>query len=272
MEEVWKKLEKFNLYEVSNLGRIKHIPSQRFIGSYDHKKRLLRVSLVKNKKQYGIALHTLVWEAFGDTNNIGRFLIHKDKDPMNCCIDNLEKTDSVASHIIGRKPKIVKVKKEKIVKEKVIKEKVIKEKIAKPKVYTESVKAINRDVFNRNFNNGHYINNNKLTYEIILSIGLGKPTEKLKIMLYNICFGLHQKLQKDYPMEYRFDILTDSYIYVLKKYNKYDYKKYDNAIAYFTEVSKRALAHSFNTERFKTNNYQTFGKNRFISIDKTFGY
>lgn len=268
MEEVWKKLENFNLYEVSNLGRIKHIPSQRFIGSYDHKKRLLRVSLVKNKKQYGIALHTLVWEAFGDTNNIGRFLIHKDKDPMNCCIDNLEKTDSVAYKKIGVKPKVKKVKKEKV-----IKEKIIKEKITKPKVYKESVKAINREVFERKFNQkGHYIDNQKLTYQVILSKGLGKPTEKLKMMLYNICFGLHQKLQKDYPMEYRYDILTDTYIHLLNKYNRYNEKAYDNCIAYFSELAKRGLAHFFNAERFKTNNYQSFGKNKFISIDKTFSY
>lgn len=259
MEEVWKKIDNYD-YEVSNTGKVRMIGSCDVIRGYASKNEdRIRVILIDEnlKIRKNFTIHTLVWNYFGDPEIKGKFVIHKDKDMYNCHINNLKKVNSVAYHKIGIKPKDEKVKKEKIV---------------KVKVYKEKVKAINRDVFNRKYNKGHYINNNKLTYEIILSIGLGKPTEKLKMMLYNICFGLHQKLQKDYTMEYRFDILTESYICVLKKYNKYDYKKYDNAIAYFTEVSKRALAHSFNTERFKTVNYTYFGKNRFISLDKTFGY
>lgn len=271
MEEIWKKIDNFN-YEVSNTGKVRMIGSCDVIRGYASKNEdRIRVILIdenlKIKKNFTI--HTLVWNYFGDPEIKGKFVIHKDKDMYNCHINNLKKVNSVAYHKIGIKPKDEKVKKEKKIKEK----KVIKEKIAKPKVYNEKVKAINREVFERNFNNkGHYINNQKLIYQVILSKGLGKPTEELKKMLWSICFGVHLKLQKTYPMEYRYDILTDTYIHLLTKYNRFNEKAYDNCLAYFSELAKRGLAHFFNAERFKTYNYQSFGRNRFIYINQTFGH
>lgn len=111
----------------------------------------------------------------------------------------------------------------------------------------------------------NYLNNRDFLKEIIISKGKGKGTSNYTKMIILIVDGLHFKLQKSYSLEYRNDVYNDMYISLHSLFKKFDYKKYDNALAYFTEVAKRSAAASFNENLYKTKNYFN-NKNSFISL------
>ena len=201
-------------------------------------------------------LHNLIYENFFCEIQKDMNIKHIDENLENCHYSNLKLVKKVNSKYIPV------VKKGKVGRPKKLKDE-------KPKL--EKVKPINLDVFNIQYKDGKYIENNKLVYEIILSKGLGKPTENLKIMYWNLAKGLHNKLCKDYPMTYRNDILTDVFLHLIRRYRTFDEKKYTDAVSFQTEVAKRAFAEFYNRERFKTVNYMSRGKNRFISLSSIYG-
>ena len=107
MQEVWKDIEGYEgLYQVSNLGRVKsldrYIPHNRYGVQFRKGKLLvptkrkktekyLAVCLTKNKRTKTHAVHTLVAVAFLGYSE-GMEVNHKDENPTNNCVDNLEWT------------------------------------------------------------------------------------------------------------------------------------------------------------------------------------
>ena len=96
----------------------------------------------------------------------------------------------------------------------------------------------------------NYIINNELTYEIILSKGKGSPTEKLKIMLYDMCLNINKKFYY-YNDDMRYDIMMNSYINVMGSYYSFDEIKFKNSFAYITEIIKRSHTNNFHKEKNK---------------------
>lgn len=90
--EIWKDIKDFDRYQVSNYGNVK---------SFKHKKdgKLLKlikqknylyVALSKNCKESRRLVHRLVAEAFiPNPDNLSE-VNHKDENPMNNCVENLE--------------------------------------------------------------------------------------------------------------------------------------------------------------------------------------
>ena len=102
--EIWKKIDGFENYEVSNLGRVKSL--QRWSGTkfykreqimklYQNKKNgYIYVSLSKDNKAKNIRVHILVAKEFlGNPNHYSQ-INHKDGNKENNCADNLEWCDS----------------------------------------------------------------------------------------------------------------------------------------------------------------------------------
>lgn len=102
MEEVWKSIDGFeNLYEVSNMGRVKAL--DRYVmnnGGLQHKaERILRqniqkgrhcmVVLCKDGKTYPKLVHRLVAIAFIPNPDKKPVVDHIDTNPMNNKVDNL---------------------------------------------------------------------------------------------------------------------------------------------------------------------------------------
>lgn len=102
--EVWKDIEGFEgLYQVSNLGRIKSLPRtvRAPRGCFRQvRERILKyqvtgagyalVHLCKPNVQQMVLVHRLVAQAF-IPNPLGLKLVnHKDENPLNCSVDNLE--------------------------------------------------------------------------------------------------------------------------------------------------------------------------------------
>lgn len=105
MEEIWKDIPNFEgLYQVSNLGNVRVL--DRYVNSairnndkvkrkgkilkQYNKRGYLQVSLIKNYKRYYFTVHRLVAMAFlPNPDNLPQ-INHKDENPLNNNLSNLE--------------------------------------------------------------------------------------------------------------------------------------------------------------------------------------
>ena len=95
MNEEWRDIEGYEgKYQISNLGRVKSL------GTKNKKEKILKfdynnkgykcVRLYLNGKGKHIYVHRLVAEAFIDNPNKYPWVNHRDENPKNNCVDNLE--------------------------------------------------------------------------------------------------------------------------------------------------------------------------------------
>lgn len=103
MEEIWKDIKGYEgSYQVSNLGRVRSLTRKvkTFNGVRTSKGQILkplktntgyyRVDLKQNQKNKYMSIHRLVAEAFILNPNNYPIINHKDNNPQNNCVDNLE--------------------------------------------------------------------------------------------------------------------------------------------------------------------------------------
>ena len=91
MEEIFKKLEDYSLYEISNLGRIKNIKTNKFIKQTIITKGYLGVYIYRDswKKFVSIKVHRLIAETFiGKQENL--VIDHIDNNKQNNNLNNLQ--------------------------------------------------------------------------------------------------------------------------------------------------------------------------------------
>lgn len=96
MKEIWKNIFGYEgLYQVSNYGRVKSLnykqtrKEQLLKQGIDSRGRL-KVILCKNKNKKTILVHRLVAQSFLDNPNNLPCINHKDENPLNNNIENLE--------------------------------------------------------------------------------------------------------------------------------------------------------------------------------------
>ena len=91
MQEIWKPIDGYEMYQVSNLGRVRRIFKHSVYYMKPHEiKGYLRVSLCKNSKQKWFMIHRLVAQAFIPNPTNLPFINHKDENPHNNVVDNIE--------------------------------------------------------------------------------------------------------------------------------------------------------------------------------------
>lgn len=92
--EVWKDIKGYeSLYQISTLGNVKTLARQKVkehILSPENNKGYLRVSLSKNNKKKHYFIHKLVAEHFIPNDKNLPEVNHKDENPLNNSVDNLE--------------------------------------------------------------------------------------------------------------------------------------------------------------------------------------
>lgn len=89
MKEIWREIEGFNQYEVSNLGNVRHKTKGMKIQT-PTKKGYLRVALYDGKRNVNRRVHRLVAEAFIPNPEMFKEVNHIDEDKSNNRADNLE--------------------------------------------------------------------------------------------------------------------------------------------------------------------------------------
>lgn len=213
------------------------INEKKMKNTLDKKTNILRVNLIFNGKAKNHSVHKLVYQTFISEIKSKIFIKHKDNNPLNCNVDNLYLTNCV--HNRQQKEKTTKIKKEKTIKKKEV------------KVYTLS-SVVNKQANLQYNNNKHYIDNDLLQREIIICKGQGKISDKMQKYLYKITYGIFIKLNVNYSDEYKYDLFNDVYLDLLTKYHKFNHIKYENALAYLTEITKRSFAMHYTFEKNKS--------------------
>jgi len=105
--EIWKTIEEYPDYQVSNLGRVKSLKfnKEKILKQCKNKDGYFRVDLYRNKKQYHKLIHHLVYETFNNyklKNN--ECIHHKDENKENNNINNfklMNKSNHVSLHHKG---------------------------------------------------------------------------------------------------------------------------------------------------------------------------
>lgn len=94
----------------------------------------------------------------------------------------------------------------------------------------------------------HYINDDELYYEIVISKGRGKLTPKAKRMLILIAQNTIRKKEANYnSIDDKNDCLQEGMLKMFEKWRGFNEKKYRSALPYFTEIFKRGIAFGYNT-------------------------
>lgn len=100
MEEIWKDIEGYEgLYQVSNLGRVKslervlkhgHLWKGKMLKLLEHGGGYKKVNLSKDGKNKQFYVHRLVAQTFIPNSDNLTEVNHKDENPSNNRVDNLE--------------------------------------------------------------------------------------------------------------------------------------------------------------------------------------
>lgn len=91
VKEIWKPILNYeNLYNISNLGNVFSIRSQRTIKPTKNSKGYLIVGLCKERKRKNWLVHRLVAESFIDNPKNLPEINYKDENPLNNVMSNLE--------------------------------------------------------------------------------------------------------------------------------------------------------------------------------------
>ena len=113
MEEIWKDIRDYeNMYQISNLGRVKSLNynntgREKIMKPSVDKDGYLFVRLCKNGKVKNFKVHRLVAQAFiSNTNNYPQGN-HKDENPSNNFVNNLEWCDAKYNSNYGTRTKRV---------------------------------------------------------------------------------------------------------------------------------------------------------------------
>lgn len=89
--ELWRAVVGHEgLYEVSNLGNVRRVGSQRCLRPWILKTGYLQVHLCKDGERIGRCVHTLVIEAFVGPRPSGKQCAHLDGSRTNCRVANLK--------------------------------------------------------------------------------------------------------------------------------------------------------------------------------------
>jgi hypothetical protein len=104
MEEIWKDIEGYEgLYQVSNMGNVKNLKTNRVLKSWKEGVGYLKIKLSKNNNHTRFKIHRLVAIAFLPNPNNYKMINHKDEIKTNNNIENLEWCNNSYNTRYGKK-------------------------------------------------------------------------------------------------------------------------------------------------------------------------
>lgn len=108
MKEVWKDIQEYDKYEVSNLGNVRNKITNKQLYYSNSTNGYLRVGLFKDHKRTMHSIHRLVAQAFINNPENKPCVNHKDCNKKNNKVDNLKwctykENNSYKNHNLKRK-------------------------------------------------------------------------------------------------------------------------------------------------------------------------
>ena len=97
-EEIWKEIEGFDNYKISNLGRVKNIKFDRLVKPLLDNKGYIMVNLYKDGKMKRLSLHRLIAIAFIPNPDNKPCIDHINTDRSDNHIDNLRWVTQKENH------------------------------------------------------------------------------------------------------------------------------------------------------------------------------
>ena len=102
--EVWRFIKDYeDIYQVSNLGNIRNVKNGKIRKFVKHKDGHLKVQLHKNGKSKDFYVHRLVAQAFINNPTNAEIVNHKDENPQNNNVENLEWCNKKYNNTYGTK-------------------------------------------------------------------------------------------------------------------------------------------------------------------------
>ena len=105
MKEIFKNIKGYeNLYQISNLGRVKSLGNtkkrkEKILKPRKVKCGYLIIGLYQQGKRKDYLIHRLVGQHFIENPNNFQELNHKDEDKTNNCVSNLEYCDALYNYL-----------------------------------------------------------------------------------------------------------------------------------------------------------------------------
>jgi len=95
MNEIWKTIQGYENYQVSNLGRVKSVcyNKERILKTSTDRYGYVRVKIFNNSKGKTVRIHKLVAESFLENPRNCKEINHIDENKENNCVKNLEWCD-----------------------------------------------------------------------------------------------------------------------------------------------------------------------------------
>lgn len=108
MKEIWKHINGYEDYMVSNLGRVKSLKrgKEKILVPLPNGKGYYKVCLWRNGSQKSFKIHRLVAEAFLDNPNNLPIINHRDENKQNNAVSNLEWCNEKYNHIYSCSKKV----------------------------------------------------------------------------------------------------------------------------------------------------------------------
>lgn len=106
-EEIWKDIEGYEgLYQISNLGNVKSLnygrtKKEKILKAQLTVDKYYKVVLCKNRNKKQLYIHRLVAKSFLENPNKFPLINHKDENPMNNRVENLEWCDNKYNNNYG---------------------------------------------------------------------------------------------------------------------------------------------------------------------------
>jgi 2-succinyl-5-enolpyruvyl-6-hydroxy-3-cyclohexene-1-carboxylate synthase len=121
----------------------------------------------------------------------------------------------------------------------------VKEKTIKP-VKIKPIKPIKLKVKKQK----NYLNNDDLLQQIILCKAQGSISQELVNMIQKIANGISKKLYYD-NLEDKKDCIQEGITQMIINYHKFNETKYNNPLAYLSEICKRGMVKSWNEIHYR---------------------
>lgn len=123
-------------------------------------------------------------------------------------------------------------------------------KTADIKAYQKEYRLKNKEKIAKVEKQKNYLNNDDLLQQIILCKAQGSISADLTNMIQQIANGISRRLYYD-NLEDKKDCIQEGIIHMILNYHKFNENKYDNPLAYLSEICKRGMVRSWNEIHYR---------------------